>query len=180
MTALAMSAEVRNVTMVALMPAVLANNSAARFCVLPGNDGADIELAGIGLCRRDEIVERSERRSGAGDDQKVEEARRRHRGEVGENIVRQLVEQRRRDGVVVAGHEQRVAVGGGGRAGLRGDDAGGAGAILDDELLMEAARQLLAEDAHADIGDAARAIGHDQRDRMIGIVASGLRRPRCR
>ena len=67
-------------------------------------DGAEIELAGIGLCRRHDVLHAAQRRSGAGHDQHVEESRGRDRGEVGEDIVRQRLEKRGRDGGIVAGH----------------------------------------------------------------------------
>src|SRR5579859_4417108 len=47
--AVAMSGEVRKVTIVALMPAVLVNSSAARFWVLPGKVVPMLNLPGLAL-----------------------------------------------------------------------------------------------------------------------------------
>ena len=110
-----------------------------------------------------------------GDDQHVEKCGSRNRVEVGEDVVGQRLEQRDGDGGVVAGHQQRVAVGRGGGAGQRGDDAGGTGAVFDDELLFQAIAQLLAENAHADVGDAAGGVGHDQGHRTVGIIGLSSR-----
>jgi hypothetical protein len=139
-------------------------------------DGADVQLARIGLRRLDNVLQRFQRRVGVGHDQQIEERHRRGRGEVLEDVVGQRLEQRHRDGVVVAGHQDVVAVGRGGRDRLGGDDAGGAGPVLDHDILLQPDRQLFRHDAHADIGDAARAIGHDELDWTIGIVGLGAGR----
>jgi len=65
------------------------------------------------------------------------------------------------------------------RAGLRGYDARGAGTVFDDELLLQAIAQLVAENAHADVGNAAGTVRHDQGHRAVGVIGVSSR-DRCR
>ena len=171
-----MSAEVRNGTIVTLMSVTLVNSSAARFCVLPGLMVPMLSLPGLAFAALITSCSDFSGESGLGHDQQVEERHRRGRGEVLEDVVGQRLEQRHGDGVVVAGHQHGVAVGRGGRDRLGGDDAAGAGPVLDHHLLLEPDRQLVGHDAHADVGDAAGAIGHDELDRAAGIVGLGAGR----
>src|SRR6185437_10043693 len=55
----------------------------------------------------------------------------------------------------------------------RGDIAGAAGLVLDDQRLAETALQRVVQDAHEDIADAAGARGREDADRAVGIIGGG-------
>ena len=74
-----------------------------------------------------------------------------------------------------AAEHERVAVGRGLRDRARRDRAAGAAAVLDHDLLAERLAHLLGDDARHHVVAAAGRVGHDQRDRPVGIV---LRRGR--
>ena len=103
-------------------------------------------------------------------------------------IERQILEE-----VLVVDHRigiddaDRVAVRRRILAGARGDVAGAARTILDDQRLTETLVQFLAEHAHEDVADAAGARGGEHVDRLARVVVgvSGMRRysrkeQRCR
>ena len=66
--------------------------------------------------------------------------------------------------------DQRVAVGRRARCELGADIPAAAGAIVDDERLLQALRQLLADHARQDVGGAASGEGDDDTHRSVGIV----------
>ena len=56
----------------------------------------------------------------------------------------------------------------------------GAGPVLDHHILLQPDRQLFRHDAHADVGDAAGTVRHDELDRSVGIIGLGAgRRGEC-
>jgi hypothetical protein len=61
-------------------------------------------------------------------------------------------------------------------AGARGDVAGAAGLVLDDQRLAEAFAQRVVEHAHEDVAEAAGARRGEHADRTVGIVVGGCRR----
>ena len=65
-----------------------------------------------------------------------------------------------------------VAIGGGCHQGLQTDDAVGAGAVVDDDLLADSFRELLADDARHEIGAAAGREHHDHADGFVGVGLS--------
>jgi hypothetical protein len=85
-------------------------------------------------------------------------------------VVRQVGIQRRVDGVLVIGEQQRVAIRRRLGCELARDNAGGAGAVIDDHLLAEDLAELRAEKPRQEIGRAARRGGRDQTDRAGRIV----------
>ena len=111
---------------------------------------------------------RTHRRTG-----EVEEAQCGHWREVTQRVVGQLPEQRNRQRVAVAHQQQGVAIGTGLRHPLRGDDAAGAGPVVDHHRLAQRARHGLAHGARREVGDAAGAERHDQRDRSLGKTGLG-------
>jgi hypothetical protein len=64
-------------------------------------------------------------------------------------------------------------------AGARGDIAGTAGAVVDDQRLAEALVQFLAEHAHEDIADAAGARGGEHVDRLARVIVGTGRHSEC-
>ena len=71
-------------------------------------------------------------------------------------------------------HDQRVAIGRRLRRGGGADRAGGAGAVLDHQLLAEVLPGPGLHDPGDGIGDAAGAVGADQPHRAVGEVADAL------
>ena len=71
--------------------------------------------------------------------------------------------------------DQRVAVGRRLRQRFRGDDAAGAGAVLDHDRLAPALRQFVAERARHDVDRAAGRIWHQDADRARGEGVLGER-----
>ena len=175
-SAVTRSGVVRNVTIVTSMLAVDLNSTADRCWVLPGAMVPKLSLPGLRLAA---ATMSSAVLSGPvrlGGDQEIEPGQDRDRPEVFQHVIGHRLEQRLADRGAVAGQRQRVAVRRGGGAGLGGDDAAGAGPVVDHELLAEALLQLLGHQARGDVGDAARPVGHDDADRTVGIPGLRLRR----
>jgi hypothetical protein len=101
------------------------------------------------------------------------------RREILQAVVGNVLEHARVHGVVVIDHHQRVAIGLGARDRGGGKGATGAGSALDDELLTQQRRQLVADDARDRIEQAADRKRHEDLDRAAG-VGSLLRRRRAR
>jgi len=92
---------------------------------------------------------------------------------------KRLVGNERFVGRVRVGHrEQRVAVGRGLRDSIAADDGAGAGAILDDEGLLERLGKVLRQHAGIDVGRPARTKRHDDLHGMGGIILRKRRRGR--
>ncbi|MGY3408279.1 hypothetical protein ACVWZV_004392 [Bradyrhizobium sp. GM5.1] len=107
-----------------------------------------------------------------------EEFHRCDRREVAHQLVFALVRRQQRfvRGLRVGHHQQRVAIGGRLRRFDRADDAARAGAVLNHEGLAKTLLERIADLPGGDIGRPAGAEGHDDPDRMVGIV---LRQGRC-
>src|SRR5262249_55612244 len=88
-----------------------------------------------------------------------------------DEIKRKLLVKCRVDGVVRADEGDRVAIGRRVERGLHADIAGRAGPVLNDKLLSEMIRQVLADDARHDVVGAARRKRDDpvHRPRRIGL-----------
>jgi hypothetical protein len=96
------------------------------------------------------------------------------------DVVGHLFEHGRIDRHVPAGcHDHGVAVGRGLRRRRHGDETIAAGPVLHQHLLAPGFRQLGAEDARGNVGDAARGIGHQDVD-GLGRVILGLRGRRAK
>ena len=92
---------------------------------------------------------------------------------VADEVERHVLVERRVDGVVRTGEGDRVAVGRRAERRRHADIAAGAGPVLDDELLPQVIRQVLADDARDDVVGAARRERDDpaHRPRRIGLRA---------
>jgi hypothetical protein len=100
------------------------------------------------------------------------------RGEILARIVAEIRVEARRDAERPAVAEaDRVAVGGAPRHRPRAGRATGSGTVVDHHLLAEQLAQLLGDDAHHDVGAAARRERNDQRERADRIF---VRRGRAR
>ena len=137
----------------------------------------EIELAGLRLGERDQLLQRFRRHVRIDHQDIGLRADQRDRHEillraVGELFVQALVGG---EDAVVA-HQQRVAVGRrmGDRIGR--DIAAGAGPVLDDERHAEQLLHLLADDAGEHVARAAGRERHHQRDRPARIVGRARRR----
>src|SRR4030095_14017291 len=104
---------------------------------------------------------------------------RRHRREVLDRIVRQLLEQ------VLVGCVRRVGrdeyhVAIGRRLGdqLRGNETGGARTVVDDDRLLGQRAELLTQRARQLVGGAAGREGHDQRDLLVRVLGLYVGRER--
>ena len=162
------------------MSATLLNNSADRFWVLPGAIEAKLSLPGLALAAARMSPTVLSGPSALVAISEVEEGGDRDRREIAQHVVGQLLEQRGADGGPVAGDVQEVAVRRGAGRRLGGDDAAGAGTVVDDELLAEPVGQPLGDDAHGGIGDAAGTIGNDdphRTARVPGLGAGGTAGP---
>src|SRR6185295_404935 len=87
-----------------------------------------------------------------------------------DEVKRQLFVHRRIDKVVRPDKDDGVAVRGRTQCRLHADVAAGADAVLDDELLAEMLRQILAEQAAGDVIRAASGKADDEVDRLAWIV----------
>ena len=85
-------------------------------------------------------------------------------------VIRQLVIERRANGVLVKGQQQGVAIGWRVRGDLPRDYTGGAGAVVHDDLLFEHVGQAGAENARQNIEGAALRGGGDQANGTVGVV----------
>ncbi len=141
---------------------------------------ADIELAGIGLGVGDQLRHVAHRDVLAGDHDVGDDRHEADRREVLQRIVAGTAVERgadrHRGG---AADEQRVAVGLRRCGRAAGERAAGARAIVDDHLLAERGRQLLADQPPHDIDRAAGRERHDQPDRARGILVLRVRDARC-
>jgi hypothetical protein len=98
----------------------------------------------------------------------------RHGDEVGGDVHRRaLVDPGVHGEDRVLREEEGVAVGAGAGRGLRGDEAVGAGAVLDDDGLAKALGQRLGEDARGDVRGAAGGNGGDEADGAVGVGGLG-------
>ena len=70
---------------------------------------------------------------------------------------------------------ERVAVGRSAEHLGHGHDAAGAGTVLDHELLLELLAELVGQQPHGQVADAARPIGHEHAHRL-GRIVGGLSR----
>src|SRR5262249_3906976 len=129
-------------------------------------DGGRVELAGLRARTLDEVGQIT-------DAQRCRHADRQHRrGEAGnrQNVVRVvgqlLVEVRVDDEVAARSPQERVIVVGG-QPGLDRDDAVTAGPVVDHDRLAPARRQLLLDQAGADIGTGAGPERYDELDRAL-------------
>ena len=93
------------------------------------------------------------------------------RDAVADKIERKLLVERRVDGVVWTDEGDRVAIGRRIERGLHADIAGRAGSVLNDKLLSQVIRQVLADDARHDVVGTARRKRDDpvHRARRIGL-----------
>jgi hypothetical protein len=141
--------------------------------VAAGIDRTEIQLAGVGFGRGDHVLDRLVRRAGLGDDDDAVGGGGRDRDEVALEIIRQRLGQRLGRRQSAADHRQRVAVVRRRHDRLEADDPGGAGAVVDDELLAELGGKPLRDHPHGHVGDAAGAVGHDDADRTVRIGLGG-------
>ena len=134
---------------------------------------AEGELAGLGLGLLDHVLDRGEAAA------RMREQQQRRDGDAGDGdqVLVRIVGRRRHqrgDGDEVAGgDEDRVAVRRRLGHGVDAERAAGAGAVLDHHGLAERLGELLADEARADIGDAAGRERHDDAD---GAAGPGLGR----
>ena len=150
-----------------------------------GARGGVVEVAGLGLQQRQELLQVLGRHRGVHHHQQVGVVDGRHRHEIAHELVGAVRQQRLVDGVRVRHHQQRVAVGR--RLGdlARADQRAGAGPVLDDERLLERFLQVLADDAGVDVGGPAGAERHDDLDGPRWVVlrrgrAQAVRQPQQR
>ena len=168
----------RNVTIVTLMSPVSRNSSADRFCVLPGAMVPKFSLPGFFFAASTMSLTvlsgpppwwRSSDRATPCTETDLKS----RNTSYGNDLNSDLLIAR-----AVAGKRQRVAVRRSAGAGLGGEDAAGAGPVLDDELLAKALVQLLGEQAWPYVSDAARSIGHQNPHRPVRIAGPALGRDR--
>ena len=127
--------------------------------------------AGLGLGERDKLLQRLRRHAGIDRDHLRRLADRRDRQQILERVERKRLLHERIDHELPGEHDaERVAVRR--RLGdrLRRDRAGGGGAVLDHDRLAGLARDVIAEQPRAEVGDAAGGEADDQADRLVGIV----------
>ena len=130
------------------------------------------ELAGLLLRERDELGERL-RRHRRIDDQDVGRGRgERDRREILDRVVGHLLVEHGIERQRARRHQEGVAVGRGARDALDADHVAGAGAVLDEELLLERLGEMLGHDARDDVGAAGGRGGHDD---AHGAGGPGLR-----
>src|SRR5262245_54356234 len=98
------------------------------------------------------------------------------RDAVADEIKRKLLVKCRVDGVVRADEGDRVAIGRRVERGLHADVAGRAGPVLNDKLLSQMIRQVLADDARHDVVGAARRKRDDPVHRARRIVCAQAKR----
>ena len=132
--------------------------------------GGRVQLAGLALCQRDELLQRAHRQRGRHDEQARTGADRRDRHEPLQRFVGQLPE---RDAHREAHRDekQRVAIGRRFRRGIDADGAASAATVVDDHPLPEALAELRGHHASYDVVRAARRERDDEphRLRRIGL-----------
>jgi hypothetical protein len=134
-------------------------------------DRGEGELAGIGLGIGDQIGDRLHRQLRIDDQHERRLREQGQRNEVAERVIRQALVERNIDRHGrCRRHQQRVAVGRGLLHRDRGDDAAGAGLVLDDNALAEPLLQILRHHPRQKIGAATRRERIDDRNRPRGIV----------
>ena len=127
-----------------------------------------------GLGRGEHVLEILVRLHRAGGDRHRRGADDHHRLEILHRVERQLGIERLVHRVGVEDEHEGVAVGRALRHVLGADDAGGAGAVLDDELLLERLAELGGEQARQRVDRAARRVGRDELD-GLGRASPGRR-----
>ena len=132
--------------------------------------GAILDIAGLGLGKRDEFLDRLGRQIRIDRERVWARCEQRDRRKRLQRVVGQLVE-RRVDRMRDGDDQQRVAVGRCFRHQLGADDAAGAGLVLDHELLAEPLAELRADDARQNVVEPARRERHDHPHRLVRIVA---------
>jgi hypothetical protein len=132
-----------------------------------------IELPGLGLRERNQLLQRSGLHVGIHDEHEIRIVDRRDRREIAHQRERLVRHQRLVDRVRVRHQQQRVAVGGALRNDLGADDRAAAGTVFDDERLAHGLLQALREEARVDVGRAAGRERHDDLDRPRRIVVGG-------
>jgi hypothetical protein len=124
-----------------------------------------IQHAGLGLGARDQLGQGLVLGVAGHHDERGRPHHHRERRKVGHGVIRQLLEQRHVHGQRgVAADEHGVAVGRRREHGLDGNEAVGAGLVLDHHGLAGELGELAAEVARRGVGAAARRKGHDELD----------------
>src|SRR6266571_5247462 len=127
------------------------------------------ELAAFRPCVGDELLQILDRKRRMDHEHPGRAAEERDVREVAQRIEGEIPGQRRRDAVRRdPRHDQRVSVGSGLRHELRADHAAGPGAVLDDEILLEAFTEPLPHEPPQRIRGAARSKRHDDAHRLCG------------
>ena len=130
-----------------------------------------VELALIRLHIGDEFLEVVGRKLLLGGDDQRKRGHHADRLEIDIGLVGEIRIERDRGGMRAhLAHQDGVAVGIGAHRAGRADGAAGAGDVLDDDLLAQRVRHVIADDAGGDVGRASGRERHDQRDRARGIV----------
>ncbi len=123
---------------------------------------------GLRLRERDQVRYRTRRHRGMHGQHPWKAHHRRHRHEVAQWSVRELLVERRVDHQRrVGAGRNRVAVGIGLHQRLQADGAVGAGAVLDEYLLPEPLGEMLGGKARDEVGAASRRERHDHLDRPL-------------
>ena len=128
-------------------------------------DGADVELARLGLRGLHPVGQRLVGRACVDDEQAIEGADAGDRREILHRVERQALEQRGADGVAVGDQRKGVAVIAAGERGAGRCDAARARHVLHHEALAELFAELLRDEARGNVGDATRAERQDEPDR---------------
>ena len=114
-----------------------------------------IELSGVGLGVRDQLLDGLERRSGCDADDKRIKSERRNHGKVPHRVVGQLFQHCRLRRVTAGNHDQRVAIGHRLRHVLIGDHASRPRARFNNHLLLERFGKFLRDQPRNNVGTAA-------------------------
>ena len=136
-----------------------------------GAGRAEIDLAGLRLGERHQLLDVRHRHVGRGDEQLRHLGDQRDQGEVFERIVEDLVLQAVADGDRAgAGDRDGVAVGLGLRDEIGAERAAGAGPVVDDHELAEEVLHLLPDHPADDVVRPAGRERHHEADRLCRIV----------
>ena len=130
---------------------------------------AVIELAGTRPGEPDQVLDRFRGQRRVHVDEQRLHRDLRDRRKILDRIVRQLRIKSGIHDVAAVGHQQRMAVGRRARDDFGADEPARAGAVLDDELLSHAARELLCEQAPERVDAPTGAARHDDTHRLGGI-----------
>jgi hypothetical protein len=141
--------------------------------------GSVIELAGILLRERDQLLERARRHARVQHEDVRRDGELRDRREIALDVVARLLVERHVRGVGAAADEQRVAVGRRARDVFRRDVAAAAGPVLDDDGGAQELAQLQRGRPGHEIGAAARQVAGDHANRFLGIRLLGGGGRRC-